>query len=71
MPSPNDIIKVREDHSADVFELEKLQALAVAHEVAAGQGAPDQTPLSSRQRISSSTLRVQPLDDEDVLVKIV
>jgi hypothetical protein len=71
MPLPNDIIKVREDHSAGVFELEKLQALAVAHEVTAGQGAPDQTPLSSRQRISSSTPRVQPLDDEDVLVKIV
>jgi hypothetical protein len=34
MPSPNDIIKIRGDHSTSVSTLEKLQALAVTHEVA-------------------------------------
>jgi hypothetical protein len=47
MSLSNDIIKIRGDHTADVFELEKLQAQAVTHEVAVGQGAPDQTPWSS------------------------
>jgi hypothetical protein len=38
MPSPNDIIKIRGDRSTDTFALEKLQALAVAQEVAASHG---------------------------------
>jgi hypothetical protein len=41
MPSPNGIIKIQGDHYADVSALERLQALAVTHEVAAGQGVPD------------------------------
>jgi hypothetical protein len=41
MSSPNDIIKIRGDCFAGVSALEKLQTLAVTHEVAAGQGAPD------------------------------
>jgi hypothetical protein len=38
MLSPNDVIKIRGDHSASVSALEKLQALAVAHEAATGHG---------------------------------
>jgi hypothetical protein len=38
MLSPNDVIKIRGDRSASVSALEKLQALAVAHEAAAGHG---------------------------------
>jgi hypothetical protein len=71
MPSPNCIIKIRGDRSAGVPTLEKLHALAVAHEVVAGHGAPDQAPWSSRQCVSSSTPRVQPSNDEDVPIKII
>jgi hypothetical protein len=71
MPSPNDIIKIRGDYSIDVSTLEKLQVLAVTHEVAAGQGAPDQAPLSSRQHVSSSAPHVQPSNSEDVPVKVI
>jgi hypothetical protein len=48
MPSPNGIIKIRGDRTTSIFTLEKLEALAAAHEVATGQGAPDQEPSSSR-----------------------
>jgi hypothetical protein len=41
MSSSNGIIKFHGDRSAGIFVLEKLQLLAVTHEVAAGQGAPD------------------------------
>jgi hypothetical protein len=43
----------------------------MAQEAAAGYGEPDQAPLSSRQRISSSAPHMQPSDSEDILVKIV
>jgi hypothetical protein len=36
MSSPNGVIKVRGDRSTGVSTLEKLQALAAAHEAAAG-----------------------------------
>jgi hypothetical protein len=71
MPSPNNIIKICGDCSAGVFTLEKLQALAATHEVAAGQGASDWAPSSLCLRVSSSAPRMQPLDDEDVLVKVI
>jgi hypothetical protein len=71
MPSPNGIIKIRVDRSAGVFTLEKLQALAMDHEAAVGQGEPDQAPSCSRQCISSSAPRVQSSESEDVPVKIV
>jgi hypothetical protein len=48
MPSPNYIIKIHEDCSTGVSALEKIQALAVAHEATAGHGDPDLTPSSSR-----------------------
>jgi hypothetical protein len=48
MPSPNDIIKIREDRSISIFTLEKLQTLAAAHKVAVSQGALDQAPSSLR-----------------------
>jgi hypothetical protein len=47
MSSPNIIIKIYGDRTTDIFVLEKLQALAATHEVAAGQGAPDRAPSSS------------------------
>jgi hypothetical protein len=55
MSSPNGVIKIRGDRTASIFTLEKLQALAVTHEVIAGQGVPDQAPSSSCQCVSSST----------------
>jgi hypothetical protein len=54
MPSPNSIIKIHRDRSTGVSTLEKLQEVAVAYEVPAGQGALDQTPSSSCQCVSSS-----------------
>jgi hypothetical protein len=71
MPSPIGIIKIHGDCSANVSALEKLQALAVAHRAAAGQGVPNQAPSSSHQHVSSFAPRVQPSDSEDVPVKIV
>jgi hypothetical protein len=71
MPSPNGIIKIREDHSTRVSVLVKLQALAAAHGATTGQGAPYQAPSSLCQRVFSSAPRVQPSDDEDVHVKII
>jgi hypothetical protein len=46
MPSPNDIIKIHRDHSTGVSVLEKLQALAAAHEATAGHGHQDSAPSS-------------------------
>jgi hypothetical protein len=43
----------------------------VTHEVVAGQGVPDQAPLSLRQCISSSTPHVQPLDSQDAPMKVI
>jgi hypothetical protein len=54
MSLPNDTIKIREDRTASISTLEKLQVLAVTHETTTGQGAPDQAPSSSCQRVSSS-----------------
>jgi hypothetical protein len=71
MPSPNDISKIRGDRSAGVSALEKVQALAATHKVVAGQGAPDQAPSSSRQHVSSSARRVQPLDGMDVPMNVI
>jgi hypothetical protein len=71
MPSPNDALKIRGDREAGVSALERLQALAAQHEAAAGPGSPDLTPLSSCQRGSASTPRVQPSSKEDVPVKTV
>jgi hypothetical protein len=71
MSSPNGIIKIHGNRSASISVLEKLQVLAMTHEVAAGQGVPDQALSSSHQHVSSSTPHVQPWDGEDVLVKIV
>jgi hypothetical protein len=48
IPSPNDIINIHGDRSIGIFALEKLQALAVTHEVTTGHGVPDQAPSSSR-----------------------
>jgi hypothetical protein len=58
MSSANGIIKIHGDRTAGISTLDKLQVLAVAHEVGAGQGAPDQAPLSLRQRVSSSAPRM-------------
>jgi hypothetical protein len=41
MLSPNSIIKIHRDRSDNVFMLEKLLALVVAQEAAAGYGVPD------------------------------
>jgi hypothetical protein len=71
MPSPNGIIKIHGDRFVSVSMLEKLQALAVTHEIAASHGVPEQAPLSSCQRVSSSRPRVQPSDGEDVPVKVI
>jgi hypothetical protein len=38
MPSPNSVIKIHGDRSIGVSALKKLQALAAAHEAAAGHG---------------------------------
>jgi hypothetical protein len=41
MSSPNDVLKIRRDRVAGVSTLEKLQALAAQHEVAAKLGSLD------------------------------
>jgi hypothetical protein len=71
MPLTNGLIKIHGDCSADLFTLEKLQALAAAQEAAAGYGEPDKTPLSSRQCILPSAPRMQLSDSKDVPVKTV
>jgi hypothetical protein len=54
MPPPNIIIKIRGDCTAAISALEKLQALAAAHEAATGPGGQDPASSSSRQRGSAS-----------------
>jgi hypothetical protein len=71
MPSANGIIKIHGDRSASVFALQKLQALVMAHEVVAGQGAPKKALSSLHQHISSSAPRVQPSEGEDVPVMVI
>jgi hypothetical protein len=68
MPSPKGVLKIQGDHDAGVSALEKLQALAVAHEAAEEPRGQDLTPSSSRQCGSTSAPHVQP---EDVPVKTV
>jgi hypothetical protein len=58
MTLPKGVLKIRGDRDADISALEKLQALAAQDEVAAGLGSPDQAPLRSRQRGSSSAPHV-------------
>jgi hypothetical protein len=38
MSSPNNVIKIHSDRTASIFALEKVQALAAAHEGVAGTG---------------------------------
>jgi hypothetical protein len=71
MPAPNGVLKIRGDRSAGVSALEKLQALAASWEAAVRSGGQDPTPSSSHQHYSSSATRVQPSDNEGVLVKTV
>jgi hypothetical protein len=47
MPSPGGVLKIREDRDAGVCALEKLQALAAAHEAAEEPGGQDNAPSSS------------------------
>jgi hypothetical protein len=71
MPSPNGVLKIRWDRDAGVCALEKLQALAAAHEAVEEPGGRDLAPSSSRQRGSVSTPHVQPSGKEDIPVKTV
>jgi hypothetical protein len=68
MPSSNGILKIRGDRDTGVCTLEKLQALAAAHEATEEPGGQDLAPSSSRWRGSASAPHVQP---EDVPVKTV
>jgi hypothetical protein len=47
MPSPSGVLKIRGDRDTGVCALEKLQALAVAHEAAEEPRGQDLTPSSS------------------------
>jgi hypothetical protein len=69
--SPNGVNRIHGDRSTGVSALEKLQALAVAHEAAAGHGDKDPAPSSLHQHGSTSAPRVQPSDNEDIPVKVV
>jgi hypothetical protein len=71
MSSPNDVLKIWGDCDTRACALEKLQALAAAHEAAAEHGGKDPTPLSLHQHGSVSAPHVQPSAKEDVPVKIV
>jgi hypothetical protein len=71
MSSPNGVLKVCGDHNVGISALEKLQALAAAHETAAGPEGHDPTPPSLRQHGSISTSRVHPSGNKDVPVKTV
>jgi hypothetical protein len=48
MLSPNGVLKIRGDRDAGVCPLEKLQALAAAHEAVEEPGGQDPAPSSSR-----------------------
>jgi hypothetical protein len=71
MPSPNGILKIQGDHDTGACALEKLQALAAAHEAIEEPGGQDPTPPSSRQRGSASAPHVQPSGKEDIPIKTV
>jgi hypothetical protein len=71
MSCPNGVLKIRGDRDAGVCALEKLQALAVAREVAEEPGGQDPAPSSLRQCGSASAPRMQPSGKEDVPVKTV
>jgi hypothetical protein len=71
MPSPNGVLKIRGDCDAGACSLEKLQALAAAHDAAEEPGGQDPAPPSSRQCGLVSTTRMQPFGKEDVPVKTV
>jgi hypothetical protein len=71
MSSPNGIIKVHGDRTADISVLEKLQVLAAAHEATASHNEQHQAPSRLRQCDSASAPHMQPLDNEDVPVKVV
>jgi hypothetical protein len=68
MPSPIGILKIRGDRDTGVCALEKLHALAAAHEAAEELGGQDLAPLGLRQRGSASAPCMQP---EDVPVKTI
>jgi hypothetical protein len=71
MPAPSGVLKIRGDRDAGACALEKLQALAAAHEAADKHGGQDSAPPSSRQRGSDTVPRVQPSSKEDVPMKTV
>jgi hypothetical protein len=71
MPSPNGVLKIRGDRDTGACALEKLQALAAAHEAAEEPGGQDPAPPSSRQCGSVSAPHVQPSGKEDIPVKTV
>jgi hypothetical protein len=54
MPSPNGVLKIRVDRDTGACALEKLQALAAAHEAIEEPGGQDPALPSSRQRSSAS-----------------
>jgi hypothetical protein len=71
MPSPNSVLKIHGDREAGVSTLEKIQALAAQHEVAARLGRPNLVPSSSRQCGLSSAPHVQPSGKEDIPMKTI
>jgi hypothetical protein len=71
MPSPNGVLKIRGDCDTGACSLEKLQALAAAHDAAEEPGGQDPAPSSSRQCGLVSTTRMQPFGKEDVPVKTI
>jgi hypothetical protein len=48
VPSPKGVLKIRGDRDVGVSALEKLQALAAAHEATKEPGGQDLAPSSSR-----------------------
>jgi hypothetical protein len=71
MPSPNGVLKIQGDRDVGACVLEKLQALAAAHEAVAEPGGQDPVPPSSCQCDLASTPHVQPSAKEDVPIKTV
>jgi hypothetical protein len=71
MLSPNGVLKIQGDRDAGACALEKLLALAMAHEATAEPGDQDPAPPSSCQRGSASAPRVQPSIKEDIPMKTV
>jgi hypothetical protein len=71
MSSPNDVLKFYGDRDAGVSALEKLQALATAHEAAAGAGGHDPTPPIMHPCGSALAPCLQPSNNEGVPMKII